>query len=218
MARLHFGDIGDWTPATISIIDKPYHSLATFEVFENDDDFIKKYIEPKEVNNMTQESNNNNVVVSDSFFERLLDKIVFKNEPITPEPSNKDDSNKEILDKLNEIEENQKATNKRLDALENPEPSEPTPAAGEGNTDEGNENNENNEITEGDEGENKPETVELPLNSDGTLDMENSVVAKYLPTPTGGSSQGIDPDLTRTSKATKSFNERSGRDSNGMSW
>lgn len=43
MSRLHFRDIQDWTPASISIVDKPYHSLAVFEVYENDDEFIKKY-------------------------------------------------------------------------------------------------------------------------------------------------------------------------------
>lgn len=41
MGRLHFRDINDWTPASISIIDKPYHPLATFELYENDDEFIK---------------------------------------------------------------------------------------------------------------------------------------------------------------------------------
>ena len=47
MSRLHFRDINDWTPASISIVDKPYHPLAVFEVYENDEEFIKKYIDPK---------------------------------------------------------------------------------------------------------------------------------------------------------------------------
>lgn len=30
MSRLHFRDIQDWTPASVSIVDKPYHPLALF--------------------------------------------------------------------------------------------------------------------------------------------------------------------------------------------
>lgn len=214
MSRLHFRDIQDWTPASISIVDKPYHSLAVFEVYENDDEFIKKYVDV-EVDKMAQNSTpapaGDNVTVSGSFMERLLDKIVAKNEPA---PGETKDVSEKILEKLEKIEENQTKTDERLTALENPEPvdPEPTPGEGEGNQAEG-------EVNEGegnpDDGE--PTTVELPLNSDGTLDMENAVVAKYLPSP-GGSSQGVDPDLHRGNKPDKSFNERSGRNSNGMTW
>ena len=105
------------------------------------------------------------------------------------------------------------ALEKRLDALENQEPTESSEPPAEPNNAEGN--------TEGDPAEPPAEpegqTVELPLNSDGTLDMENEVVAKYLPSG-NGNSQSVDPDLTITPRTDKSFNERSGRNSNGMSW
>ena len=38
---LEFKDIGDWSPASISIVDKPAYPLAVFEVYENDEEFIK---------------------------------------------------------------------------------------------------------------------------------------------------------------------------------
>ena len=48
---LEFKDIGDWTPSTVSIVDVPYHPLAYFEVYENDEEFVKKFqeIEVKEM-------------------------------------------------------------------------------------------------------------------------------------------------------------------------
>ena len=207
MSNLHFRDIRDWTPASISIVDKPYHPLAVFEVYEDDDEFIKKYIDPKdEVEIMTKNNTpatGDNVTVSGNFMERLLDKLVAKSEPVTDE----DSTNKEILEKLNRIEENQTKINGRLDKLENPEPpAEPQDNSGEEPPAEPQDNS----------GE-EPQTVELPLNQDGTLDIENSVVAKYLPSG-DGHSQSVDPDLTITPRTDKSFNERSGRNSNGMTW
>ena len=213
MSRLHFRDIQDWTPASVSIVDKPYHPLAVFEVYEDDDEFIKKFSNPQEVNVMTQNNPTpgnagDNVTVSGGFLERLLDRVVAKNEP-TPD---EDPTTKKILEKLNTIEENQAKANERLDALENPE-GDPAEPPAESNNAEGD--------TEGDPAEPPAEpemkTVELPLNSDGTLDMENEVVAKYLPSG-NGNSQSVDPDLTITPRTDKSFNERSGRNSNGMSW
>lgn len=218
---LQFRDINDWTPASISIVDKPSHPLAVFEVYENDDEFIKKYINnPMEDeimtgNNNPTPSNNNDgsVVVSGGFFERLLDKLVAKSEPVNNNETNEEDSlNKEILEKLNNIEENQKKTDERLDALENPVPADSEPSNNT-NDDEGN---------DGDEGDNGSDesntTVELPLNSDGTLNLEDAAVAKYLPKNYTPTSQGVDPDLQRGTPSDKSFNERTGRDSNGMSW
>lgn len=202
---LQFRDINDWTPASISIVDKPSHPLAVFEVYENDDEFIKKYID---FNGDIMTENNNpapvpgdNVTVSGGFLEKIFDKLVAKSEPV-----NEDDSlSKEILEKLNNIEENQKKTDERLDALENPVPTDPTP-----NPDEEGEGEESNAEDE--------TTVELPLNDDGTLNLEDAAVAKYLPRNYTPSSQGVDPDLQRGTPSDKSFNERSGRDSNGMTW
>lgn len=209
MSRLHFRDIQDWTPASVSIVDKPYHPLAVFEVYEDDDEFIKKYT--KEVDIMTNNNtpaSGDNVVVNGSFMERLIDKLVAKNNPAP----NEDSLSKEILEKLDAIEKNQAKTDERLDALENQEPADPEPPA----EPEGNDGNNDGEPAEP-PAEPEGQTVELPLNSDGTLDMENEVVAKYLPSG-NGNSQSVDPDLTITPKNDKSFNERSGRNSNGMTW
>ena len=209
MTRLHFRDIQDWTPASISIVDKPYHPLAVFEVYEDDDEFIKKYTNEVDImtNNNTPASGDN-VVVNGSFMERLIDKLVAKNDPAP----NEDSLSKEILEKLDAIEKNQAKTDERLDALENQEPADPEPPA----EPEGNDGNNDGEPAEP-PAEPEGQTVELPLNSDGTLDMENEVVAKYLPSG-NGNSQSVDPDLTITPKTDKSFNERSGRNSNGMTW
>lgn len=208
MSRLHFRDIQDWTPASISIVDKPYHPLATFEVYENDDEFIKKYVDI-EVDKMNQ--NNDDVTVSGSFVERLVDKIVAKNEPA---PNETDDVSKEILEKLNTIEENQAKTDERLSKLENPEPVDPEPTP-TNNPDDGN----NDEDGEGEnDGDGTSKTVELPLNSDGTLNIEDEVVVKYLPKNYTPSSQSVDPDLIKGNTPDKSFNERSGRNFNGMTW
>lgn len=213
MSRLHFRDINDWTPASISIVDKPYHPLAVFEVYENDEEFIKKYIDPKNMEDEIMTGNNpapvdDNITVSKSFFETLLDKVVGKSEPEPPANNDSgDDIGKQILEKLVKIEENQAKTDERLTALENPEPIEPPKPEDEG---------EGEEAGEG-EGETN-ESVELPLNDDGTLDLENEVVAKYLPRDYTPKSQGVDPDMQRGSAPDKSFNARSGRDANGMSW
>lgn len=41
--NLTFRDIGDWEPASISIVDVPANPMAVFEVYEDDEEFIKKY-------------------------------------------------------------------------------------------------------------------------------------------------------------------------------
>lgn len=50
---LQFKDIQDWKPSSISIVDKPAHPLAVFEVYEDDNEFIRKYSEKV---NITPES------------------------------------------------------------------------------------------------------------------------------------------------------------------
>ena len=40
---LKFKDIKDWKPSTISIVDQPSHPMAVFEVYEDDEEFVKKY-------------------------------------------------------------------------------------------------------------------------------------------------------------------------------
>lgn len=38
---LKFKDIKDWKPSTISIVDQPSHPMAVFEVYEDDEEFVK---------------------------------------------------------------------------------------------------------------------------------------------------------------------------------
>lgn len=45
MARLKFKDINEWTPSSISIVDEPSHPLCHFEVYEDDDEYVKKSID-----------------------------------------------------------------------------------------------------------------------------------------------------------------------------
>ena len=47
--------------------------------------------------------------------------------------------------------------------------------------------------------------------------MDNAVVAKYIPRGSSNS-QSVDGDLVRGTVSDKSFNERTGRDENGMNW
>ena len=214
---LEFKDIGDWTPSTVSIVDVPYHPLAYFEVYENDEEFVKKFqeIEVKEMPN-GQQNSENSVTMSEGFFEKLFGGLVAKrnpeptpqnNAPQPPEPpANKDGdeevTNAEILEAIQKIDG-------RVTKLENgtdPEPPEP-PANDDG--DEGGEGDEGGDPT--------PQTVELPLNPDGTLDMTNAVVAKYIPRGTS-QSQAIDGDIVRGQTPDKSLNERTGRNENGMNW
>ena len=54
---LKFKDIKDWKPTSISIVDKPGHPLAVFEVYEDDEEFIKKYSPIREVDKLTKETN-----------------------------------------------------------------------------------------------------------------------------------------------------------------
>ena len=51
---LKFKDIDKWKPTSISIVDKPSHPLAVFEVYEDDEEFIKKY-SPVEVDKLSNQ-------------------------------------------------------------------------------------------------------------------------------------------------------------------
>ena len=84
---LKFKDIKDWKPSTISIVDQPSHPMAVFEVYEDDEEFVKKYITPEDkVEVMTKEDNGkNNVQFSEGIFEKLINGLVAKSEP--PEPT-----------------------------------------------------------------------------------------------------------------------------------
>ena len=128
---LQFKDIQDWKPSSISIVDKPAHPLAVFEVYEDDDEFIRKY-KPM-VNIMSEKEQENNVTISESFFEKLFGGLVSKSESTTPpekppvKKGNDNGSNEKDEDTLNVEEEIAKVNarldefDKRLSILENPE-------------------------------------------------------------------------------------------------
>lgn len=82
---LKFKDVTDWKPTSISIVDKPSHPMAVFEVYEDDDEFIKKYSPNNEVDNMTKENADETVTMSSSFFEKLFGGLISKAEPDTYE-------------------------------------------------------------------------------------------------------------------------------------
>lgn len=73
MARLKFKDIGEWTPSSISIVDEPSHPLCHFEVYEDDDEYVKKSIDITGSEIMVESTTNDStteearVSVSESF-------------------------------------------------------------------------------------------------------------------------------------------------------
>ena len=142
MGRLNFNDIADWTPTSISIVDRPDHPLAVFEVYEDDDEFVKKSINIDD--NMSNEENmkDETISISQSFFEKLEEKP---------------------------------------DEEEDPVPGTVT----------------KNETTSG--------------NDSGTNEIvdDTKVVTK---------SREVDPDKITATKSEKTFYERIGRKSNGMTW
>lgn len=109
---LTFRDIDKWKPASISIVDYPSHPMAVFEVYEDDEEFIRKFIDGDE--SMTNNNNVNGdgkVSISEKFFEKLLGGGVSKAEPVEPpvrEPVRKPEPKKEEDDDLE----------KRVSALE----------------------------------------------------------------------------------------------------
>lgn len=82
---LTFRDIDKWKPASISIVDYPSHPMAVFEVYEDDEEFIRKFIDGDE--SMTNNNNVNGdgkVSISERLFEKLLGGGVSKAEPVEP--------------------------------------------------------------------------------------------------------------------------------------
>lgn len=202
---LKFKDIDKWKPTSISIVDKPSHPLAVFEVYEDDEEFIKKYspVEVDKLSNTKEEVvNYETVTVSSSFFERLLGGLVSKAKPPVKEEGGeegKDDKLDEILKRLDDFDE-------RIKKLENPEEapgavakSESASTGGEGQGE--GEGGEAQTTTEGQEGE---EGEEKPIVDDKTM------VKK---------SKEVDPDLNKGSSAPQdSLMKRIGRSEDGMKW
>lgn len=194
---LQFKDIQDWKPSSISIVDKPAHPLAVFEVYEDDDEFIRKY-KPM-VNIMSEKEQENNVTISESFFEKLFGGLVSKSESTTPpekppvKKGNDNGSNEKDEDTLNVEEEIAKVNarldefDKRLSILENPEKEQKN-------------SNDSEDVA--------PGAVKKSEESD-VIDDEKLVKK----------SKSLDPDLSANNNtSTKSFMERIGRSEDGMKW
>lgn len=200
MGKLNFKDIQDWTPSSISVVDQPDHPLALFEVYEDDEEFVKKSIDITEVNLMSnQESieNNESQMVSGpvSFFEKLLNRnVVTKSEEPTKPPEKQPEkaeektvSNEEIMKKLEEFD-------KRISKLEK-----------EDDDSDDNSSQENNEPV------NDGEVV----TKSNTPSGEEPVDSEHVVTK----SRQVDPDDVLTvTKSEKTRMERMGRKNNGMTW
>ena len=201
---LKFKDIKDWKPSTISIVDQPSHPMAVFEVYENDEEFVKKYITPEEVEVMTKEDNGkNNVQVSEGILEKLINGLVAKSEPQEPtEPPAQnepvEDENK-ILEAIGKIDKRLDTMDARITKLEGgekaPEPPKDDPVPG------------------------AVKKSEPPKDDDGgEVKVDTTITAEGAVNPDATVSKSIDPDLAKGNASEKSFLERMGRNSNGMTW
>lgn len=202
---LKFKDIKDWKPSTISIVDQPSHPMAVFEVYEDDEEFVKKYITPEEVEVMTKEDNGkNNVQVSEGILEKLINGLVAKSEPQEPTEPPAQNNNEPVEDE-NKILEAIGKINKRLDTMdaritkleggEPPEPPKEDPVPG------------------------AVKKSEPPKDDDGgEVKVDTTITAEGAVNPDATVSKSIDPDLAKGNASEKSFLERMGRNSNGMTW
>lgn len=202
---LKFKDIKDWKPSTISIVDQPSHPMAVFEVYEDDEEFVKKYITPEEVEVMTKEDNGkNNVQVSEGILEKLINGLVAKSEP--QEPTEPPAQNNEPVENENKILEIIGKIDKRLDTMDaritkleggekpqEPPKEDPVPGA--------------------------VKKSEPPKDDDGgEVKVDTTITAEGAVNPDATVSKSIDPDLAKGNASEKSFLERMGRNSNGMTW
>lgn len=203
---LKFKDIKDWKPSTISIVDQPSHPMAVFEVYEDDEEFVKKYITLEEVDVMTKEDNGkNNVQVSEGILEKLINGLVAKSEPQEPtEPPAQnnnepvEDENK-ILEAIGKIDKRLDTMDARITKLEGgekpPEPPKGDPVPG------------------------AVKKSEPPKDDDGgEVKVDTTITAEGAVNPDATVSKSIDPDLAKANASEKSFLERMGRNSNGMTW
>lgn len=210
---LEFKDIKDWSPASISIVDKPAHPLAIFEVYENDDEFIKKFKQysKNEVNNMSE--NNNEVKMPSSVFERIFGSVIMKSDNADEKPKDEIENIKAELAKAQEeittLQETIKMLQEKLDEKED--------------NDEGSKKDDEKNIEEivdnavkkyfeekEDHSENEQED-----NSQDDEGSEEDILddEKFIK-----KSKSIDPDNLKHSKSEKTFMERIGRTNDGMRW
>lgn len=199
MGKLRFEDINEWTPSSISIVDEPSHPCCHFEVYHDDEEYVKKSIEINEGEMMVENPQNQEqepmVHAPVSFFEKLLQRTVGKSVDEVPKPpvkEEKPDSNLEA--RIAALEEKVAKLEKAEEKPKDEKEKEPAPGAvakSEG------ESSEAEATTKTEEAEEK-------------IIDENEVVAK---------SKSIDPDTVAPSATSeKSLVERAGRNANGMSW
>lgn len=195
MARLKFEDIDEWTPSSISIVDVPSHPLCKFEVYEDDEEYVKKSIEIDDGDIMVEPQQNEEMVSGPaSFFKELLGRNVAKADEVPPaEPAKDEDKKPDDLEaRIAKLEE-------RISKLENEQkekkPEEPAPGAVA--------------KSDGEAGESEGEapSEEVPEEQKEEIIDETEVVSK-----------SIDPDLVETGTSEKSLVERAGRNINGMTW
>jgi len=205
MGNLKFDDIDEWTPSSISIVDEPSHPLCKFEVYSDDEEYIKKSIEIENGEMMVEEKpqviEEPKVEVSESFFERLLGRAVGKaadeEEPPKPQPEEKPD----LEARIKELE----ARIAKLEEAAKPKVEEKETAPGAVTKSEGESEGEAETVTE-----EATETEDETTTEEEEVVDEEEVVVK---------SKSIDPDTVVTSgESDKSLVERAGRKTNGMTW
>lgn len=146
MGKLNFKDIGDdWTPSAISIVDSPDHPLAVFEVYEDDEEFVKKSLNI-EGENMVEEKHEEQIVSGPvSFFEKLLGKtngVVVKSEetpaePPVKQPEKNNESEDKVLEAIQKIDAKIDKIDERVTKLEKGDEKEEPKEAPEKNPTEG---------------------------------------------------------------------------------
>lgn len=199
MTRLKFEDIDEWTPSSISIVDVPAHPLCRFEVYEDDEEYVKKSIEINEGEFMEEQNpqiEEPMVQAPVSFFERLLGRTVAKavEEPEPPkEEEEKADS--DILARIEKLEKRVAELEKEPEEKPKEKPNENEPAPGAVAKSEG-------------ESEGEVQATEDDKTTEEIID-EKEVVAK---------SKSIDPDNIHYGDSTETLLERTGRNRNGMTW
>lgn len=143
--------------------------------------------------------------VSEGIFEKLINGLVAKSEP--PEPTEPpvqnnnepvEDENK-ILEAIGKIDKRLDTMDARITKLEGgekpPEPPKDDPVPG------------------------AVKKSEPPKDDDGgEVNVDTTITAEGAVNPDATVSKSIDPDLAKGNASEKSFLERMGRNSNGMTW
>ena len=197
MGNLKFDDIDEWTPSSISIVDEPSHPLCHFEVYENDDEYVKKsiQIEGEIMSEKTNVETEAMVQAPVSFFEKLLGRTVAKAEEIPEKPPAKpEEPVSNLEERIAKLEERIEKLESEFKEEEKPQEEETAPGA----------------VTKSEsEGETaEAETVSAEESSEEEIVDTDEVVTK-----------SIDPDTISTStESDKSLIERAGRNTNGMTW